>query len=75
MNYRQTVWGEVVRLPGTLGDSRLAHALVRNVVHEVGVPNGAAALVVGAVALGTLALAAWSAREGNEPPGRMNRRG
>jgi hypothetical protein len=67
MNYRQTVWGEIVRLPGTLGDSRIAHALVRNVVHRFGVPNGAAALLVAVLALATLALSAW-------PPGRVKAR-
>lgn len=61
MNYRETVWGEIARLPGTLGGSRLARALVRNVAYEAGVPNGASALVVAALALGTLALAARSA--------------
>ena len=67
MNYRQTVWGEIVRLPGTLGDSRLAHALVRNVMHEVGIGNGTAAILVTIAALGTLALAAW-------PDGRVTSR-
>jgi hypothetical protein len=62
MNDRQTVWGEIVRLPGTLGHSRIAHALVRNVVGELGVPNGAAALLAAAAALGALAIAATSAR-------------
>jgi hypothetical protein len=63
VNYRQTVWGEIVRLPG---DSRIVHALVQNVAHGIGVPNGASALVVTALALGTLALAAWrvTARSG-----------
>jgi hypothetical protein len=62
LHYRQTVWGELVRLPGLLGDSPLAGGAVRNVVYGLGVPNGAAALACAALALGALALAATGAR-------------
>jgi len=64
VHYRQTIWGELVRLPGSLGDSPLAGAAVRNVVHGLGVPNGAAALGAAVVALGALAVGAAGARRG-----------
>jgi hypothetical protein len=62
VHYRQTIWGELVRLPGSLGDSPLAGAAVRNVVHGLGVPNGAAALGAVVVALGALAVGAAGVR-------------
>jgi hypothetical protein len=62
VHYRDTVWGELVRLPGLLGDSPLAGGAVRNVVHGLGVPNGAAALACAVLALGALAIAATGAR-------------
>ena len=60
-HYRETVWGELARVPGSLGDSRLAGSLVRSVLHVVGASNGASALAVAAAALTALTVAAVSA--------------
>jgi len=59
-NYRETIWGEIARVPVSLGNSRLAENLVRNVGHAAGLSNGTAAVLVLVLGLSALAVAAAS---------------
>jgi hypothetical protein len=64
-HYRQTIWGEIARVPFQLGSSRLADNLTRTPLAWV-VPNRiAAAPIVGLLALAAVAVAltdGWRAR-------------
>ena len=59
-NYRETIWGEIARVPVSLGRSRLAENLVRNAAHTAGLNNGTAAVLVLVLGLSALAVAAAS---------------
>jgi hypothetical protein len=57
VHYRDTIWGELARVPGQRGSSRLAEALQDSVYGWLGASRPAAALVVAACAIASLVVA------------------
>lgn len=60
--YRQTIWGEIGRLPFDRGHSRLVEDLSLNVLRWAGMTRSASAIVVVAVALGAVVVSLLTGR-------------
>ena len=62
MRYRQTVWGELARLPASLTGSRLYETLTKNVLVSLGPNRLVCAALVATAATAALAIGAADAR-------------
>jgi hypothetical protein len=58
--YRQTIWGEMVRVATQRGHSRLVQNLEKNIIDYAYQPRVVAAAIVSAAALSTLLAALWT---------------
>jgi hypothetical protein len=62
-HYRETVWGELVRLLGERGSSRLVQLLTKNVVVTGPITRLYAAAIVSVIALAAFAVAIRDTRD------------
>jgi hypothetical protein len=67
-HYRETVWGELIRVPAQGGSSRLAKSLAANALSRIGPGREGAALLVALSAAAAVGVAAASRRGTREAP-------